>query len=264
MQVVRKLVGKVVIGAVLTFAMGSFVYADPVHDLYDKAWKKAWMENKVSEGLVMFKEILTKYPDSEWADDALWNVAYAYGAPLHDDAKRYSACEKLLKKYPNSKWADDAMRAMVGVMYRKDWEDISEMRKYPEKEPTKEQKTSKSIGLARKFLKRFPSSQFAPKVKFHIAEIYRYKLKKYDKAIKEAQEIISKYPDDRETPEMYLVIGYIYEEQLDEVNLTPTQRLDLAKSAEKWYRKFLKKYPNREDAKEAKEALRSIREKQNR
>ena len=249
MQIVRKLVGKVVIGAVLIFAMGSFVYADQAHDLYDKAWKKAWMENKVSEGLVMFEEILNKYPDSEWADDALWNVAYAYGAPLHDDAKRYSACEELLKKYPNSEWADDAMKSMVFIMYKKDWDDVLDLRKHPEKEATKEQKTSKTIKLAKKFLKRFPNSQFAPGVKFCVAKVYRYKLKKYDKAIKEAQEIISQYPKDYKTPGIYIFIASTY--QLDLRDLKP---------AERWYNGLLKKYPDNKNAKQAKEALRSIRQ----
>ena len=252
MQIIRKLALRIVIGMTLTFVLSCFVYADPAHDLYDKAWKKAWMENKVSEGLVMFKEILNKYPDSEWADDALWNVAYAYGAPLHDDAKRYSACEELLKKYPNSEWADDAMKSMVFIMYEKDWDDVLDLRKHPGKETTKEQKTSKTIKLAKEFLKRFPNSQFAPGVKFCIAKVYRYKLKEYDKAIKEAQEIISQHPSHRETPGKYIFIASTYWLDLRDL-----------KSAERWYNGLLKKHPGHKKAKEARETLRSIQQERN-
>ena len=249
----------------LVLAIASYAYADQVDDLCQKAFE-SFTQNNADEAIRLYQEILTDYPDSKRCDDAQWGIASVYGGILRDPEKAYLARKELVEKYPDSKWADDAMYNMIIYWNAKAWKERKELDKDSKRDSSKLMELSKkTMQLSKRFLNNYAKSSLTPKAVFYgKIEIYRYFLKDYDKAIKEAKDIISKYPHYDETPGMYIVISYMYEEQMEQPDLTPAQRSELARSAEKWYKEFLKKHPNHEDAKEVKEALRSIRQTQNR
>jgi tetratricopeptide (TPR) repeat protein len=67
--------------------------------------------------LEMYKNILTNYPASEWADDAYWRTVQFY-AILGDTAKAKGELENFRKGYPNSPFlgpASDVVRSAIGI-----------------------------------------------------------------------------------------------------------------------------------------------------
>ena len=67
--------------------------------------------------LEMYKNILTNYPGSEWADDAYWRIVQFY-AILGDTTKAKSELDSFRKGYPNSPFlgpASDVVRSAIGI-----------------------------------------------------------------------------------------------------------------------------------------------------
>ncbi len=78
-----------------------------------KAYKEGYMfilNDRWNDALKKFAEIKTKYPRSEYVDDAAYWSAYAQ--KRLDRKKGLAAYEKFLEEYPNSRYADDALADM--------------------------------------------------------------------------------------------------------------------------------------------------------
>jgi len=241
---VQKLFRELLICTTVIFTIAIYSHADPADDLHKRAFE-AFTQNNADEALRLCQKILTDYPDSKRCADAQWGIASVYSAILHDYEKAYLARKQLVEKYPDSKWADDAMSSMVLYWHGKAREERRKLDKDPKRDLSKLKELCKTtIDLSREFLKRYPKSTSAFGVRFYgMAEVYRYFLKDCDKAIEVAKEIISQYPAHRETSGKYIFIGSIYEEQMNQIDLSPQQRLDLARFAEKWYKDLLEKHP---------------------
>lgn len=77
--------------------------------------------NKIPEGLKLFEQLFTEYPQHRHAPDALFTTAFIYENTLNqrDKAKKYY--EEFLQKYPNHHFADDARQTL------KYWDNPEEM-----------------------------------------------------------------------------------------------------------------------------------------
>ncbi len=79
---------------------------------------KAW--NEANEVYLLLVE---RYPDSDLADKALYNVGYNAQSELHDPALAASVFERLAREYPQSKLTQDALRnASINYVDAGDWE----------------------------------------------------------------------------------------------------------------------------------------------
>lgn len=78
-----------------------------------KAYKEGYtfiLSDRWNDALKKFAEIKTKYPKSEYVDDAAYWSAYAQ--KRLDRKKGLAAYEKFLDEYPDSRYADDALADM--------------------------------------------------------------------------------------------------------------------------------------------------------
>lgn len=78
-----------------------------------KAYKEGYffiLNDRWNDALKKFAEIKTKYPRSEYADDAAYWSAYAQ--KRLDRNKGLAAYEKFLEEYPDSRYVDDALADM--------------------------------------------------------------------------------------------------------------------------------------------------------
>lgn len=69
-----------------------------------------------SLALPMFEKIVEEYPQSEWADDALWRVVQIY-ALRNDTARAWQALQEYRKQYPDSEFllfASELVKNAVG------------------------------------------------------------------------------------------------------------------------------------------------------
>lgn len=103
------------------------IAANPDKD--DDAYKKAYqfiLDERYSEALVNMRKVMETYPNSRWADDALFWHSFALEktaqllaqqGTLGEQEKKLKAAfesyEKFLQDYPDSKWFDDARTNLI-------------------------------------------------------------------------------------------------------------------------------------------------------
>ncbi|MCM0084006.1 tol-pal system protein YbgF [Geomonas sp. Red32] len=98
-----------------------------------------------------------------------------------------------------------------------------------------------------KFLETYPKHRLAANAHYWLGETY-YSDKNYDQAVLEFQEVINNFPDNRDkVPAAMLKQGMAFKEMGD------------PKSAVYVYRKLIEEFPKSDEAKVAKEKLRSIK-----
>ena len=79
---------------------------DPGYDAYKKGYDLI-LDEKWDDAVKQFKNMIAKYPESQYADDANYWIAYAYKSIDVDKAR--DQYKKFLKNYPKSKYYDDAI-----------------------------------------------------------------------------------------------------------------------------------------------------------
>lgn len=75
---------------------------------YDLVLDEDW-----AGAVAAFDDLVAKYPESDWVDDATFWSCYARQQTGEAPAEVFGCYEKLLARYPKSEWSDDARRAMV-------------------------------------------------------------------------------------------------------------------------------------------------------
>lgn len=84
--------------------------SDPAYAIYKKGYNCV-LDEKWELAQEVMHEVITKYPKSDYADDAAYWSAYAL---KHIDRKRgIEAYKKFLKQYPSSRYFDDAIADMT-------------------------------------------------------------------------------------------------------------------------------------------------------
>ena len=112
-----------------------------------------------------FEEVYKKYPQSSWADDAMFMEGrtyiflYGYSGKKSDLKKAIQLYRGLIAKYPKSKFSDDA-QFRIAVIYEKYIKD-----------------KSKAYTEYSKVVSNFPRGNVARKAKLKLAELKRYKPK---------------------------------------------------------------------------------------
>ena len=121
----------IVIALALGFWLGRITspYNDYSHYLEnaDKAWVKAFEldtppisfdepdKNRLRKVRAAYRAVFENYPDSRWADDALYQLASRLP---RTDEEGFALYRRLIREYPDSDYADDAMYAIAITTYR--------------------------------------------------------------------------------------------------------------------------------------------------
>ena len=112
-----KLEMKVVIAAMLIMVMvSSSAFTASINDEADKKYQKAYnlvLDEQWSEAEKILNEIIRKYPDSKYVDDAKFWKCHILEKRDNALEECFKCYQDLTKKYPDSKWSDDARNNMV-------------------------------------------------------------------------------------------------------------------------------------------------------
>lgn len=140
----------------------------------------------------MFERLTNKYPDSKFADKALFNAAIDY---INADAskKAMATSKRFLRRYPKSKLVPKMLLAMA--TYFDDKLDYAHAAYYYEILSDKN-----------------PKGKYAADALYN-AGIYRENLKSYSKALTNYHAHLKRYPRSKDAPEIYFSIGLIAEKR---------------------------------------------------
>ena len=78
--------------------------------------------------IAAFDQLVERYPESDWVDDAAFWHCYARQQLGEAAAELFDCYQRLLERYPRSEWQDDARRAMVRLAKELDREGRPEYR----------------------------------------------------------------------------------------------------------------------------------------
>lgn len=85
---------------------------DPGYKPYKEGYN-AILDERWQQAMELFGEVLSRYPKSEYADDAAYWNAYALS---HTDRKKaIAAYERFMEKYPKSRYVDDVVADLGGL-----------------------------------------------------------------------------------------------------------------------------------------------------
>ena len=122
--------------AIAAFAIGVFVgyvwfKPDNSYENYYERAEKAWLDagtadtppvtlddldfKRIREVRALYRTVFDNYPDSRWADDAIYQLASRIA---RTDEEAFALYRRLINNYPDSKWADDSLYTIAIASYR--------------------------------------------------------------------------------------------------------------------------------------------------
>jgi len=148
-----------------------------------------------STAISTFQQLLNDYPDSQYADDAQYYIAYINEKKFGYYSKALLEYYELLINYPDSIWADDAQLGMGNCYYASG-------------------EYNNAIVEYQKVINDYPDSPFHDYAQYYIGHSYR-RLYDFEQAVIEFNKIIESYPEsDYAAPAQYH-IGYSHYQAQD-------------------------------------------------
>jgi len=199
--------------------------------------------SEYTNALTTFQQLINDFPDSQYADDAQYYIAYINEKKLGYYSKALLEYYELITNYPGSIWIDDAQLGM-GNCYFANGEytnAIVEYQKVINDYPNspfhafaqyyighsyrKSYNFAQAVIEFNKVINNYPESDYVAPAQYYIAYSY-YEDKKYNQAILEFQKVIGYYPDstwpgesDRLiAPCAQYYIGWCYGQKLNQWN----------------------------------------------
>lgn len=121
----------VIIALAVGFWLGRITGTDTSYAHYydnaDKAWARAQQldnppvtldepdKNRLRKVRAAYRDVFDNYPDSLWADDAIYQLASRI---TRTDEEAFALFRRLINNYPDSEWADDSMYAIAFASYQ--------------------------------------------------------------------------------------------------------------------------------------------------
>ena len=158
------------IGLIAAFGVGLFVgylwfNSDGNYEQYyeqaEQAWQKAQKvdnppvtlddpdQKRVRKVRALYREIVDKYADSPWGDDALQRL----GTIARYEEEQFALFRRLINNYPDSDWADDALYAIAVSQYR-----IAEKKKVVETPEAANAYYQRALVLFDRLIQDYPGS----------------------------------------------------------------------------------------------------------
>jgi len=166
-------------------------YADDAQ--YYVAWSYYNLAS-YEQAIFEFEKIADNYPNSEFVDDSDYYIAYCNEKNLGYYVKALLQYYNFLDNFPDSEFADDAQLGIGDCCYA--------MIQYVS-----------AIEGYQKVIDNYPQSPLLALAQYSIAQSYR-RMAKYDNAIDEFEKVIDNYPDsDYSAPAQYYIAYSYYEYQ---------------------------------------------------
>ena len=171
-------------------------------DFPDSAWADdsryyiAWCYlsmNEYIQAIEEFEKLLINYPDSEYADDAQYYIGWTYETKLGLPIPAILAYYTFLFDFSDSQWADDAQLGIGNCYFATN-------------------DYGNAIAEYQKVIDNYPFSDLLPLAQYSIAQSYRLAYYR-NTAIEKYQELILVYPNSEYCGPSQYYIGYIYYEQ---------------------------------------------------
>ena len=120
-------VAALVIGFFIGRASNSANKLEAYYTNADAAWEKAQQadtppvtledadQKRVSQVRALYRHVFEAYPDSLWADDAVYQLASRLG---RTDEEAFALFRRLINNYPDSEWVDDSLYTIAIAYYR--------------------------------------------------------------------------------------------------------------------------------------------------
>ncbi len=154
---------------------GSTSYED-YYDNADKTWAaaKALDEppieldspdtDRLRKVRAAYRAVFDKYPDSLWADDAIYQLASRIP---RTDEEAFALFRRLINNYPDSEWADDSMYAIAFASYK-----IAEELKQTGTLESVNSYYDRALALYNQLIALYPGSDLSDQAQFNTAMCY--------------------------------------------------------------------------------------------
>ena len=145
------------------------------YDNADKAWAAAKQLNtppvdidspdkdRLRKVRAAYREVFENYPDSLWADDAI----YQLGTRPRTDEEAFALFRRLINNYPDSEWADDSMYAIAYASYK-----IAEELKDTGTLESLDAYYDRALALFNQLIVTYPGSELSDQAQFNTAMCY--------------------------------------------------------------------------------------------
>lgn len=146
------------------------------YDNADKAWTAVKQideppveldspdKNRLREVRAAYREVFGNYPDSMWADDAIYQLASRLP---RTDEEAFALFRRLINNYPDSEWADDSMYAIAFASYK-----IAEDLKKTGTLESLDAYYDRAIALYNQLIATYPGSELSDQAQFNTAMCY--------------------------------------------------------------------------------------------
>ena len=111
-----------------------------------------------------YREVFDKYPDSLWADDAIYQLASRIP---RTDEEAFALFRRLINNYPDSEWADDSMYAIAFASYQ-----IAEDLKKTGTLESLDAYYDRALALFNQLVATYPGSALSEQAQFNTAMCY--------------------------------------------------------------------------------------------
>ncbi len=155
-----------------------------------------------------YRAVFDNYPDSHWADDALYQLALL----PRSDEEAFTLYRRLIRDYPDSEFADDSVYAIAFASY--------EIGEELQKKGTFESVDAfydRAISLFTELITVYPGSVLDAEAQYNIAMCYKGK-GNLDAALTQLDNIRLEYRDNQILQRIIFATGEVYYEKQDYEN----------------------------------------------
>lgn len=176
--------------------------------------QKLYQEGFFLEAIRNWEIILTSFPKSDYADDALHWIGITYYTDLDLPDRAVASLSRLIKDYPDSIYAAQDL-ILIADIFRN-------QRQY-----------SKALTEYARFLQMFPEKEQAPGVWYNLITCL-FEVGEYKAVQVQAEQMLKKFPKSEFADDCLYWLGQTYYLEDDQ------------KKAREYFQKYLEQYPNGE------------------
>ena len=211
----------VIIALVIGFLVGKSLNSDNPINYYrnaDRAWQEAvktdippvtlddFDQKRLQQVRALYREVFDKYPNSDWADDALYQYASRIS---RSQEEQFTLFRRIINNYPDSQWADDSLYGIAVAYYRLGAE-ASENN--PELQDAGDTYYDRSFAFFDQVIRDYSGSALVDQALFNRAMCY-YGKKMLEPALEQLSALTNDLADTLIIHEVIYYIGMIYVEQ---------------------------------------------------
>jgi len=212
----------VIVALVVGFWIGKSTNSDNNYARYyenaEKAWHKAQTadnppvtlddedRNRVRKVRALYRQVFEKYPDTRWADDAIYHLA---SRVARTDEEVFALFRRLINNYPDSEWADNALYTIAIVNYK-----IGDSVKETDVLESADAYYDRALVLFNQLIEDYPGSTFVGQARFSRAMCY-YGKGLLNRTLQAFDELEEDFRDNELIHSLVYYTGMIYTEKRD-------------------------------------------------